>query len=968
MRREADADGQRVLDHRRGSLVVTGPPGSGKTTILRERFARLIEDGADPERVALFVLNRRAAREARDRLMSRLGTSLPDLPVFTAHGYAFRVLARDYEALGYAEPPQVLSAPEQYAFVREMLAAELRSEWPRFGDLLEIHGFARQVADFVLRAQERLLDPETLRERLAEDDEHAEIVGFYQRYLDAQLAQGQTDFAGLLFQTVKVLEEDREEEAFDHLLVDDYHDVTLAGEGIVAALAARAESVVVAADPGGHVFSYRGGSLEPLGRVDEMLGQPARVELARSHRLSGNGTVFAPLDNPAVPEAPRPPDWLEARLFAHPGEEAEAVAHELLRRRVDEDFPWERMAVVLRRYGSSLTGLRHALARHHIPFVVVAEAAEVADEPAVRPVIDLLRYVFRDERRSEMLEPLLTSPVGGLEPRDLRQLRREAGMRGTGVRELVETGSVEGLPPRLRRPLERFRALVARLPDIAAKDGPDGVFFHLWTELGHFREIVGDEGRQRDLDAVSALGEVLSRFVDRRPGSTIEDYLDTLEAAPFGPDPWVPPEERRPEAVRIISAHRAQGLEFDVVLVAGCLEGEFPALGHHAPIVDLDRLVDHKPTTERLRARLAEERALFRLAVSRARRATVLFASTSTGGRLARTPSRFAARLGMTWTPAGEAAPASASLRTMEAALRRTLADSEAPAPERLAALGALPLVGARPHVWWRQRNWTDPGIPIRDEEFLTSFSRLSPLENCGLQYLCTTELGLDPDATHYMWLGSVIHDIIDRAQRGELDRSREAVFAALDGAWDAAQFPNRALEHRRYLDARGMLDRWIDYEQAEPEHSEVAFSFPVGGAVLRGRIDAIFRMGNGGLRVLDYKTGRNPRKKRDAHEDLQLGAYYLGVKRDPELVGLGEPRHLQLAYLGAERKGKGFARVDVWPSKHEGYEQQVEATLEELVRRVRQEEFAPSPEADCKFCAFKTICPLWPEGGEPPV
>ncbi len=402
-----------------------------------------------------------------------------------------------------------------------------------------------------------------------------------------------------------------------------------------------------------------------------------------------------------------------------------------------------------------------------------------------------------------------------------------------------------------------------------------------------------------------------------------------------------------------------------MALVAGCLDGEFPSLGHRYPIVDLEALVEPAGPRERLRRRLAEERALFRLAVTRAQRATVLFASTSSGSRNPRSPSRFADRLGVQWMQAEEAGGPATSLRMMEAWLRRRLADPKEASPGRLAALAMLPRVGARPGTWWWHRDWTDPGAPLREGELRTSYSRLSTLQNCGLQYLYEVEMGLDPDASHQMWMGSLVHDVIDRIQRGDLKRDREAAYAAIDEAWDPDKFPNRAIEHRRHRDASNMLDRWIDNEQAEPERSEVAFEFPIGEARMRGRIDAIFRMETGGLRVVDYKTARYPMTKDDAREDLQLAAYYLAIKRDPELSALGEPRYLQLAYLGAERKRDGFARVDVAPNKIEGYEEWAERTIRELLARVRAEDFAPGPEADCRWCSFKTICPLWPEGEE---
>jgi RecB family exonuclease len=606
-------------------------------------------------------------------------------------------------------------------------------------------------------------------------------------------------------------------------MVDDYQDATHATEGILKVLAGAAKSVVIAADPAGHVFSYRGGSLEPLRRIRERLGPFEEVELSRSYRLGEDATALAHLD-PAGPPTAREAG-IEARLFAHPGEEMEAVAHELLRARVEDDLPWESQTVILRRYGKYLTGLRHALTRHGIPFIVVAEEAAVATEPANRPVIDLLRYAFRPESREELLEPVLSSPMGGLDPHALRRLRREARKRDVSLLALVERGSGP-LPEDLQAAMDRFRWILAELTGPLRTRGPDAIFFWLWSELPWFRDLVGSGDGRRDLDALSALGNVLSRFVERRPGSTVEDYLDTLDAADLVSDPSVP---------------RA----------------------------------------------------------------------------------------------------------------------------ERLAALAAIPMINADPGAWWGRLDWTDPGLPLFEGDIRTSYSRLSVLQNCALEYLYQVELGLDPEETHQMWLGSVVHAVIDRVQKGEIARNEEAVIADLDTHWRSGIFPNRAIEHRRRLDAESMLRRWLDHEQAKPERSEVWFEFPIKGGEIRGRIDAVFQMANGHLRVVDYKTGRYPISQEAVKEDLQLAAYYLAVKRDEDLSTLGEPGMLQLAYLGKEMREGGYARRNLSPTTIPNYDEWAEQTLEDLAARVRAEDFAPNPEADCQWCSFKTICPVWPQGAE---
>ena len=294
------------------------------------------------------------------------------------------------------------------------------------------------------------------------------------------------------------------------------------------------------------------------------------------------------------------------------------------------------------------------------------------------------------------------------------------------------------------------------------------------------------------------------------------------------------------------------------------------------------------------------------------------------------------------------------------------LADRSAGPGERLAALVGVGRMTSDPADWWGGRDWTS-GAPLysEDEELRTSYSRLSALENCALQYLYATEMGLDPDETYQMWMGSMVHRIIDRCQREEIPRTVEAVHAALEEAWNPTVFPNRAIEHRRFLDAKDMLRRWIDHESPDIERSEVRFQFPIDGALLRGRIDAVFRMQNGHLRVVDYKTSRYAPSKEDAQKDLQLAAYYMALRRDPELAELGEPGMLQLAYLGKGHYREGFIRRHVAPRREEGYEDWAESLLKELLARVRSENFAPSPEADCTFCRFKTICPVWPEGAE---
>jgi hypothetical protein len=94
-------------------------------------------------------------------------------------------------------------------------------------------------------------------------------------------------------------------------------------------------------------------------------------------------------------------------------------------------------------------------------------------------------------------------------------------------------------------------------------------------------------------------------------------------------------------------------------------------------------------------------------------------------------------------------------------------------------------------------------------------------------------------------------------------------------------------------------------------------------------------------------------------------------MRRVPELAELGDPRVLELAYLFKEGEEGGYYHMSTTPDRapdeleFREYEEWAEETIKELLALVRSESFAPNPEADCMWCDFKSICPVWPQGAE---
>ena len=940
-----------MLSHGAGALLVTGAAGTGKSSVLRERFARLVEGGADPERVALIVGSRRARQAARDALIARLPASLSSLNVLTFHGLGHLILRERFSALGYAEPPDVLSAPDQFALVQDLLQGQDPAEWPAYGHLLTLRGFADQIRQFLLRAQEARLTPEEIHEKAASRGLSGwnELARFYQEYLDVLDADRVVDFAALIGRA-ETAAAASETPLLQHLLVDDYHDATFAQEALVRSL--RTDDLVVAADPEAHVFSFQGTTAVPSLRFTQVFAA-AHVELATPHRAPGSVRVDA---------------W----SAAHTSEEYAAVARELRRLHVEDGVAWGELAVVIRRQGSHVGGLLRALDDARVPRTAPESGVSLAQEPATRPFVLALRWlVASEDERNGLIESVLTSDLVRLSPAAARGLMRIAHTRAGSVGRALEF--TDGLTVQEAAHVEEVRGVLGRAAEAAERSVLD-TFSVLWRELPCSRRLVdaadASVESRRELDSVVAFSSAVAEAGSTADPS-VEAFLSSVDAGERGPgfSAW---ERREADAVQVLTAHGAAGREFHTVIVVGTVEGNFPSLSLPEPMFDLEALDRLVSQSDRNRARLEDERRLFRMVLGRARERVVLMASRAHADE-ASTGSRFVEELGVKWSAVPDPTISEPiSVREAAASWRRTLGDHAIPGPERIAALEGLVSLGVDPRRWWFQRDWTDTGRPLH-EHLRASYSKLDVLDNCELQFVLGYELGLGRPVGYQAWVGSLVHRIIEDCEKGLVERTLEALNAEVDRRWRPQEFPAKAVsEAWRSLAQKRMLPNWFERYGAHPASAtEEGFEFDYDGATIVGYIDRIGPdpAGFPGTRITDYKTGSADRAPK-ANESLQLGIYYLAVLESEDMEKFQPVSGVELSYLkGDWRNGELVTRE--WtvgtPDREEAYQDVMREKLSGLVGELRRlndsGSYRPNYQANCFFCEFQSLCPLFPEG-----
>src|SRR5215472_9696505 len=295
-----DAEQRQVVGHSGGPLLVLAGPGTAKTTALVETMVdRIALRGIDPARVLVLTFSRKAAAELRERITMRLNRTTTEPLALTFHSYAYALVRREFVLAG-DEPPILLSGPEQLAEVRRMLRGEASDggrHWPaRLRPLLGTRGFSAELRDFLLRAAERGMDGGALAGlgRIANRDDWVAAGGFLARYaarfdLAPVPAYDYAEIiriAGQLLSRPEVRQ--RERQAYDLVLVDEYQDTDPAQEELLHALASGGRDLIVVGDPDQSIYAFRGADADAISRFPDRFrtpdGGPAKVIALRTSR------------------------------------------------------------------------------------------------------------------------------------------------------------------------------------------------------------------------------------------------------------------------------------------------------------------------------------------------------------------------------------------------------------------------------------------------------------------------------------------------------------------------------------------------------------------------------------------------------------------------------------------------------------------------------------------------------------
>src|SRR5690606_34480522 len=558
--------------------------GSGKTRVITEKIAHLIAGRhCEARHIAAITFTNKAAREMRERVARRImGDAAEGLTVTTFHSLGLRFLQIEHARAGLRRGFSIFDADDQMAIIKDLAPSGLKN------DAL----YALQ--NLISAAKNNGLTPEQAAE-LARSPREREAASIYARYQARLQAFNAVDFDDLIRLPLQLLDADADlaagwRERIRYLLVDECQDTNGAQYRLLKQLAGPRGRMTCVGDDDQSIYAWRGAQPENLDLLAADYPDLRVIKLEQNYRCSGRilrcaNTLIAKNPHKHLKQLwsqhgeGEPVRVWECRNNEH---EAERVAAEIHYLRQAKDIPWGEFAVLFRGNHQSRP-LEKALQLLRIPYHLTGGTAFL-DRAVVKDLLAWLRVIANPDDDTAFLRAIAAPrrDVGATTLEKLAAMAQTAGLPMSVASGQV--GFLKQLSARAGAGLDEFTRIVAGLREQAETLSPAELVPVLAERSGLLAMIRSQGKDEASFERRKAnLEELASWFEGARgggPGELAAQLALLSNADRGGPG----------NAVRLMSLHAAKGLEFRVVFVVGCEDGNLP----HEASLEEDRLEEER--------------------------------------------------------------------------------------------------------------------------------------------------------------------------------------------------------------------------------------------------------------------------------------------------------------------------------------------------------------------------------------
>ena len=578
-----------------GPLLVLAGAGSGKTRVITQKIAYLIDDiGYAPKEIAAITFTNKAALEMQERVSKLLtGNKAKGLTIATFHSLGLQILRKEAAALGYKPQFSILDASDSFKILSDILATTdnqllRKTQW-------KISGW-----------KNAFVNPDQAKANADEDLTHA-AAKVYQLYQQTLKAYQAIDFDDLIKLPVELFEQHPEilhqwQMKLKYLLIDEYQDTNACQYKLVKLLTAFSKQFTAVGDDDQAIYGWRGADVENLKQLTKDFSNLKVIKLEQNYRstvriLRAANQVIA--NNPKLFEKKLwsdlgTGDLLQISAALDENHEAENVVMKLMAHKFEHRTHYKDYAILYRGNHQARIIEQH-LRNHKIPYVI-SGGQSFFDKAEIKDIVSYLRLIANEDDDPAFIRAA-TTPKKGIGSTTLERLGEYASKHHLSLfAAAFEGGFQNEIGQKQLDDLLTFTQYINKLQERALREPAEEVLNDLIKAIQYETYLYDHEEQRAAETRWNNVLEFIAWLTNKSKGSTefgnekeektlleltqMVALISILEGR----------EEGEPDAVKLSTLHAAKGLEFGHVFLIGVEEGIMP----HRESIDNDKIEEER--------------------------------------------------------------------------------------------------------------------------------------------------------------------------------------------------------------------------------------------------------------------------------------------------------------------------------------------------------------------------------------
>lgn len=561
-----------------GPLLILAGAGSGKTTVLVNRIAYILQSElCKPWQILAITFTNKAAGELKERICNAVPEGGSDIWAATFHSICARILRRYGDRIGFTSHFTVYGTDDQKKLVKDILKQLNYDE-----KMLPV----KRVLNEISKAKDEMLTPQEMLKRAGYDNLKQSVAKVYEIYQSRLKTADAMDFDDMLCKTVELFQKCPDilefyQNQFKYIMVDEYQDTNKVQYKFVSMLAAKYGNICVVGDDDQSIYKFRGATIENILSFENTFKGAKMIRLEQNYRSTQNilNAANGVISNNTMRKGKTlwtenaVGDKIEVHTSDSERDEAQFIAKTILDGVADgrkfSDF------AILYRMNAQSNSIEQALSRSGIPHRVIG-GRRFYDREEIRDMVAYLQ-VINNPHDDVRLGRIINVPKRGIGATTLEKASEIAAGLGESIYSVIKDADVYPQLSRAATKLKSFVALIDGLME-AEQSGDYSLaeLYNLILEHTDYEKYLKTEKDNPDV-RIENIEELSSNIIKFE-----EDYAEEASLSNFLEEISLQTDidnyDAEADSSVMMTLHSAKGLEFPVVFIAGLEEGVFPSI------------------------------------------------------------------------------------------------------------------------------------------------------------------------------------------------------------------------------------------------------------------------------------------------------------------------------------------------------------------------------------------------------